>query len=82
MQTQTQTAAPALSKGKLFTAAALLIGAAMLAQALPRTASAAPAFDAQPSGLAAGARMHDGVDWSRVPATPVDGGASVGAYDR
>lgn len=82
METQTQSAAPTLSKGKLFTAAALLIGATLLAQALPRTASATSAFEVQPGVLAAGARMHDGVDWSRVPATPVDTGATVGAYER
>jgi hypothetical protein len=26
--------------------------------------------------------MHDGVDWSRVVAAPVDTGATVGAYER
>lgn len=82
MQTQTQSPTPALSKGKLFTVAALLIGAAMLAQGLPRTASAASAVEAQPSFQTAGARMHDGVDWSLVPAAPVDTGATIGAYER
>jgi hypothetical protein len=81
MQAQTNTAA--LSKGKLFAAAtALLIGAALLAQGVPRTASAASAIEALPSFQTAEARMHDGVDWSRVAAAPVDTGATVGAYDR
>jgi hypothetical protein len=81
MQTPSHVAAaPALSKGKVITAAcALLIGAALLTHGVPRTANAAASFNAQPEHEA---RMHDGVDWSRVPATPVDTGASVGAYDR
>jgi hypothetical protein len=79
MQTQTQ-AAPALSTGKLIAvASALLVGAAVLAYGVPRTANAAASFTAQP---AAEARMHDGVDWSHVAAAPVDTGATVGAYDR
>jgi hypothetical protein len=83
MQTQIQSPAPALSAGKIVAAAgALLVGAALLAYGMPRTANAASAIEAQPSFQTAGARMHDGVDWSRVPATPVDSGASVGAYDR
>ena len=77
MQTQTHLAAPVLSKGKVFAAAcALLIGAAMLAHGVPRSANAAASFAAQP---AAEARMHDGVDWSRVAVAPVDAGATVGA---
>jgi hypothetical protein len=83
MQTQTPSPAPALLDGKVVAAAsALLIGAAMLAYGVPRNASAASAFDAQPSFQTAGARMHDGVDWSRVVAAPVDTGATVGAYER
>lgn len=80
MQTQTQAAAPAaLSSGKLIAAGcALLIGAAVLAYAAP-TANAAATFTAQ---SVAEARMHDGVDWSRVAAAPVDTGATIGAYDR
>ena len=78
-----QSTTPALSKGKFFAAAtALLIGAAILAQGVPRTASAAPTFEALPAFQTAEARMHDGVDWSRVAAAPVDTGATVGAYDR
>lgn len=80
MQTQSLVAAPVLSKGKVIAAAgALLIGAAILAYGVPRTANAAASFSAQP---VAEARMHDGVDWSRVAAAPVDTGATVGAYDR
>ncbi len=80
MQTQTQIAAPALSTGKVIAAAgALLIGAALLAYGAPRTANAAAAFNPLPT---AQARMHDGVDWSRVAAAPVDTGATIGAYDR
>jgi hypothetical protein len=78
MQDQSNT--PALSKGKVIAAAgALLIGAAFLAHGVPRSANAAASFTAQP---VAEARMHDGVDWSRVAAAPVDTGATVGAYDR
>ena len=80
MQTQTQAQTPALSKGKVIAAAgALLIGAAFLAYGVPRTANAAASFNAQP---AAEARMHDGVDWSRVAVAPVDTGATIGAYER
>ncbi len=80
MQTQTQAAAPAISSGKLIAVAgALLIGAAVLAYGVPRTANAAASFTAQPT---AEARMHDGVDWSRVALAPVDTGATIGAYDR
>lgn len=80
MQTQSQVAAPALPKAKVIAAAgAVLIGAALLAHGVPRSANAAASFTAQP---AAEARMHDGVDWSRVAASPVDTGATVGAYDR
>jgi hypothetical protein len=78
MQDQSNT--PALSKGKVIAAAgALLIGAAFLAHGVPRSANAAASFTAQ---SVAEARMHDGVDWSRVAAAPVDTGATVGAYDR
>jgi hypothetical protein len=80
MQTQTQTQTPAVSTGKLIAAAgALLIGAAILASGVPRSAHAAASFAVQP---VAEARMHDGVDWSRVAAAPVDTGATIGAYDR
>ena len=74
---------PALSKGKLIaTATAVLIGGLLLlANGAPRTASAASAFEAS-SSFQAPARMHDGVDWSRVAAAPVDTGATVGAYER
>jgi hypothetical protein len=81
MQAQSNT--PALSKGKLFAAAtALLIGGAILAYGAPRTASAASTFETLPGFQPPQARMHDGVDWSRVVAAPVDTGATVGAYDR
>ena len=67
-QTQTQNSTPALSTSKIIAAAfGLLIGAAMLAHGAPSTATAAPAFTALPT---AEARMHDGVDWSRVAAAP------------
>ena len=80
MQTQSHIAAPALPTGKVIAAAgALLIGAALLAYGVPRTANAAASFTAQP---VAQARMHDGVDWSRVAVAPVDTGATIGAYDR
>jgi hypothetical protein len=83
MQAQSLSTTPALSKGKLFAAAtALLIGGAILAYAAPRTANAASAFESSASFQTAGARMHDGVDWSRVAAAPVDTGVTVGAYDR
>ncbi len=83
MKAQPISTTPALSKGKLFAAAtAMLIGGAILAYGVPRTASAASAFETLPVFQAAGARMHDGVDWSRVAAAPVDTGATVGAYDR
>jgi hypothetical protein len=83
MQVESNT--PALSKGKFFAAAtaALLIGGLLLANGAPRAAGTAAAFAPGttsfqlPSG-----RMHDGVDWSRVAAAPVDTGATVGAYDR
>jgi hypothetical protein len=77
---QIPSTALALSKDKVVVAAsALVIGAAMLAHGLPCKANAAAAFTAQPS---AGARMHDGVDWSRVAVARVDTGATVGADDR
>jgi hypothetical protein len=80
MQTQGQTQTPAVSTGKLIAAAsALLIGAALLAHGVTGTANAAASFAAQP---VAEARMHDGVDWSRVAAAPVDTGATIGAYER
>jgi hypothetical protein len=80
MQTQIQHATPALSKGKLIAAAsALLIVAGILSYGAPRSANAASAFDALPTAVA---RMHDGVDWSRVATAPVDTGATVGAYER
>ncbi len=81
MQTQSNT--PALSTGKLFTAAAaLLIGGLLLANGVSGAANAASAFEAGASFQAPSARMHDGVDWTRVAAMPVDTGATVGAYDR
>lgn len=75
---------PALSKGKFFTAAtaAFLIGGLLLANGAPRAASATAAFTPGASFQAPAGRMHDGVDWSRVAAAPVDTGATVGAYDR
>lgn len=77
---QTQTTTPTVSTRKVIAAAgALLIGAAILAYGAPRTANAAASFNSAPP---AEARMHDGVDWSRVAAAPVDTGATVGAYDR
>ena len=83
MQAQSLSTTPALSKGKLLTAAsALLVGGAILAYGAPRTANAASAFETLPVFQTAGARMHDGADWSRVAAAPVDTGATVGAYDR
>jgi len=79
MQVQSNT--PALSTGKLVAAAAaLLIGGLLLANGTSRSANAASAFNA--SFQVPQARMHDGVDWSRVAAAPIDAGASVGAYDR
>jgi hypothetical protein len=81
MQVQSNT--PALSTGKLVAAAAaLLIGGLLLANGTSRSANAASAFDAGAGFQAPQARMHDGVDWSRVAAAPIDAGASVGAYDR
>ena len=80
MQTHTQTLATGPSTGKVIAAAsALLIGAAILAYGVPRSPSAASAFDTPPT---AEARMHDGVDWTRVAAAPADAGATVGAYER
>ncbi len=75
---------PALSKGKhIATATAVLIGGLLLlANGAPRTASAASAFETASSFQAPTARMHDGVDWSRVAAAPVDTGATIGAYER
>jgi hypothetical protein len=83
MPAQSLSTTSALSKGKLFAAAtALLIGGAVLAYGAPRTANAASALETLPVFQTAGARMHDGVDWSRVAAAPVDTGVTVGAYDR
>ena len=80
MQAQTRTA---LSGRKIAAAAAALVAASvLLINGVPRTASAAQAFDAAPTYSVAGATMHAGVDWTRVAATPVDTGATVGAYDR
>jgi hypothetical protein len=75
---------PALSKGKFFAAAtaAFLIGGLLLANGASRAASAASAFAPSASFQVPSGRMHDGVDWSRVVAAPVDTGATVGAYDR
>jgi hypothetical protein len=72
------TTAPLLSQRQVYAGAAALLVASLLAAYAPRTANAG-AFDA-PS--AATPTMHEGVDWSRVPATPVDTGATVGAYER
>jgi hypothetical protein len=74
---------PALSKGKFFAAAtAVLIGGLLLANGALGTASAASAFESTAGFQAPSGRMHDGVDWSRVVAAPVDTGATVGAYER
>jgi hypothetical protein len=79
MQAQSNT--QALSKGKLFAAAtAVLIGGLLLANGAPRAAGTS--FASGASFQAPQARMHDGVDWSRVVAAPVDTGATVGAYER
>jgi hypothetical protein len=79
MQVESKT--PALSKGKLIAAAAaLLIGGLLVVNGTSRNANAASAFDA--SFQAPQARMHDGVDWSRVAATPIDTGASIATYER
>lgn len=84
MQAHSTTAALFKVKGKLFTAAgaALLIGGLLLANGVPRTASAASAVTSTASWQVPSGRMHDGVDWSRVAAAPVDTGATVGAYER
>jgi hypothetical protein len=74
----TPTTAPLLSQRQLYAGAAALLVAGLLAAYTPRAANAG-AFDA--SAVAA-PTMHEGVDWSRVPATPVDTGATVGAYER
>jgi hypothetical protein len=62
-------------------ATALLIAGILAMNGVPRTAGAAAAFDAA-STYSVQATVHDGVDWSRVAVTPVDTGATVGAYDR
>jgi hypothetical protein len=72
------TTAPLISQRQFYAGAAVLLVASLLAAYTPRTANAG-AFDAP---AAATPTMHEGVDWSRVPATPVDTGATVGAYER
>jgi hypothetical protein len=70
----------------LYIAGTVLMLAGILAvQGLPRTAVAAsPASPASFDAVLAlpSATIHEGVDWSRVVAAPVDTGATVGAYDR
>lgn len=78
MQTQTRTT---LSGAKIFAAATALLVASVLVINGSRTANAASAFGS-PSALPSATTVHDGTDWSRVAATPVDTGATVGAYDR
>jgi hypothetical protein len=81
MQNQTQTRT-ALSDGKIFAAAtALLVASVLVINGVPRTANAASAFGSA-SALPSATTVHDGVDWSRVAAAPVDTGATVAAYDR
>ncbi len=48
---------------------------------VPRTANAASAFGIA-AALPSATTVHDGTDWSRVTAAPVDAGATVGAYER
>lgn len=74
---QTQTAqTPSLTK--FFVAAAVFAAAAVLfTQAGAPKANAA----ALPQVSAATGTFHEGVDFSRVAATPVSTGATVGAYD-
>jgi hypothetical protein len=68
---------PATVSKTLFAAAAMVAGGLLLAQL------STPAANAAQTGAAfATPTMHEGVDWSRVPATPVSPGATVGAYDR
>jgi hypothetical protein len=76
--TQPTTTAPMISERQFWAGAAALLAASILAVYPPSTANAG-AFD---SVVPATATMHEGVDWSQVPATPVDTGATVGAYDR
>jgi hypothetical protein len=52
----------------------------ILINGMPRTASAASAFEAGLVQATSTGTIHEGVDWSRVAATPVDTGATVGAY--
>jgi hypothetical protein len=79
MQVQTRTT---LSGGKIFAAAtALLVASVLVINGAPRTANAASAFGSA-AALPSATTVHDGMDWSRVAATPVDAGATVGAYER
>jgi hypothetical protein len=78
MQAQARTT---LSGRKVFAAAsALLAASVILINGMPRTASAASALEAGPVQATSTGTIHEGVDWSRVAATPVDTGATVGAY--
>lgn len=78
MQTPTRTT---LSGAKIFAVATALLVASVLVINKPRTANAASAFG-NPSVQPSATTVHDGTDWSRVAATPVDTGATVGAYNR
>jgi hypothetical protein len=68
---------PAPVSKTLFALAAMLAGGLLLAQL-----SSPAAIAAQPATSLSNPTMHEGVDWSRVPAAPVSPGATVGAYDR
>lgn len=74
----TPTTAPVISQRQFWAAAAALLAVSVLA-AYPPSKANAGAFDA---AIASAPTMHAGVDWSRVTATPVDTGATVGAYER
>lgn len=83
MQTQAQIEAMtngASSVRTLAVLAAMLMGGALLINALSRPAHAdvpAPA----PLQIQSVASVSASVDWSRVPAAPVTPGQTVGAYD-
>jgi hypothetical protein len=72
------TAAPMISERQFYAAATglLVAGTLLILHAAPRAASAS-AFDA---AAGAGVTIHDGIDWARVNAAPVDAGATVGAH--
>lgn len=73
------TTAPMITERQFYAGAAALLVASFLAVYPPSTANAG-AIESAP--VAAATTMHDGVDWSRVAVTPVDTGATVGAYER